>query len=412
MATRKVVIIAIGSDGDINPMIAIARELASLGHDVEFLSNEYFRSKVESVGLKFVAVGDLKTFEKTLQEEGIWHPFRSFQTMWKTLYPTLPQILDELDRRLTPETIMVGSSLAFPARIMQELGRAKLVTVHLSPSILMTPSSPPAGPLGEFPSGAPHALKEIFTGILDHFLVDATCADDLNVLRKKYALPPVQHIFSKWAHSPDRVICMWPEWFAPPQDDWPTNSICAGFPIYQHARTYSLSDETQAFLNAGAPPVVFTAGTAMAQSAKHFQCALEAVRDTSMRAIFVSRFKDQIPAVLPPNIHHTEFEPFDQLLPLAAAVQHHAGIGTSIQTLAAGRPQQLVPFAFDQFDNTVRLQRLGVALASRHYRASAWRRDLTRLLTDKTIAQRCSEVQRLMENEKQSVARAAQAILV
>lgn len=58
---------------------------------------------------------------------------------------------------------------------------------------------------------------------------------------------------------------------------------------------------------------------------------------------------------------HAEYAPFATLFPRAAAVVHHGGIGTSAQGLAAGVPQLVVPIAFDQPDNALRLARLGVA---------------------------------------------------
>jgi UDP:flavonoid glycosyltransferase YjiC (YdhE family) len=40
---------------------------------------------------------------------------------------------------------------------------------------------------------------------------------------------------------------------------------------------------------------------------------------------------------------------------------HHAGIGTSAQSLAAGIPQLAMPMTHDQPDNAARLEKLGVA---------------------------------------------------
>ncbi|MEE2780612.1 MAG: nucleotide disphospho-sugar-binding domain-containing protein, partial [Planctomycetota bacterium] len=52
--------------------------------------------------------------------------------------------------------------------------------------------------------------------------------------------------------------------------------------------------------------------------------------------------------------------PLSQLLPHAAALVHHGGIGTTSQALATGIPQLIMPMAFDQPDNADRVQRLGV----------------------------------------------------
>jgi len=49
------------------------------------------------------------------------------------------------------------------------------------------------------------------------------------------------------------------------------------------------------------------------------------------------------------------------VFPRAAAVVHQAGIGTLAQAMRAGRPQLLVPVAFDQPDNAHRAAALGIA---------------------------------------------------
>ena len=48
------------------------------------------------------------------------------------------------------------------------------------------------------------------------------------------------------------------------------------------------------------------------------------------------------------------------MLPRAAAIAHHGGIGTAAEALRAGCPQLVMPMTFDQPDNAVRLERLGV----------------------------------------------------
>jgi hypothetical protein len=54
-----------------------------------------------------------------------------------------------------------------------------------------------------------------------------------------------------------------------------------------------------------------------------------------------------------------DFEPLGHLLPLSALLVHHGGIGTTARALQAGIAQVVVPFAFDQPDNAVRVEALG-----------------------------------------------------
>ncbi len=52
--------------------------------------------------------------------------------------------------------------------------------------------------------------------------------------------------------------------------------------------------------------------------------------------------------------------PFSEVLPRAAMLVYHGGIGTLAQTIKAGIPHLVVPNGHDQFDNGWRIERLGL----------------------------------------------------
>lgn len=398
---RKIIVLAVGSDGDINPMIAIAQKLQAEGQNVEFLASGYFEQRVHAAGLEFFPLGDRSMYERALNEKDVWHPYFAFKAMWKILYESIPLTYDVLKQRYQAGDLIVGTSLTFAARMLQEQSGAKLATVHLSPSIAISAYSPPVAPFGSLPSALPLIAKQAYVNMLDKFLLDDTCRNDLNNFRKKIGLPPIKSVFTKWIHSPDLVIMAWPEWFAPPQPDWPANSYCTEFPVFDHSGVAELSADTRRFLQNGAPPIIFTAGSAMAQGKEHFECALKCVKNQILRAIFVCKFKDIVPSNLPANIHHSLYEPFDTLFPLASAIQHHGGIGTSVQALRAGKPQLIVPLAHDQFDNAVRLKQLHVADAVQKRDSALWRRKLVHLIGDSDTQSACLEFQsRIVSNQR------------
>jgi UDP:flavonoid glycosyltransferase YjiC (YdhE family) len=99
---------------------------------------------------------------------------------------------------------------------------------------------------------------------------------------------------------------------------------------------------------------------------------------------------------LPEGVAALDHAPFSKLFPRAAAVVHQGGIGSIGQLLRAGRPQLVVPFAVDQPDNALRVQRLGVAeaLYPRRYAARRVTRRLGRLREDATYACRAAGVAR------------------
>jgi rhamnosyltransferase subunit B len=50
---RRVVIASIGSLGDLHPCLALALELQRRGHRVTIASTDYYRAKVEGLGIAF-----------------------------------------------------------------------------------------------------------------------------------------------------------------------------------------------------------------------------------------------------------------------------------------------------------------------------------------------------------------------
>jgi UDP:flavonoid glycosyltransferase YjiC (YdhE family) len=79
-----------------------------------------------------------------------------------------------------------------------------------------------------------------------------------------------------------------------------------------------------------------------------------------------------------------DYLPYSAVFPHAVAIVHQAGIGTLAQALAAGRPQLIVPVAYDQPDNARRARELGVArsIPIRKVTAAGLALELGRLLKD------------------------------
>src|SRR5262249_33907241 len=145
------------------------------------------------------------------------------------------------------------------------------------------------------------------------------------------------------------------------QPDWPANVKTVGFPLWDTPGTATLPDDIVEFLSAGAPPIAFSPGSANKEAHQFFAAAVDACRRLGRRGILLTKYDHQLPKQLPESVRHVGFVPMSQLLPRTAALVHHGGIGSCAQGLAAGVPQIVRPMSYDQFDNSRRLVRLGVA---------------------------------------------------
>jgi UDP:flavonoid glycosyltransferase YjiC (YdhE family) len=295
--------------------------------------------------------------------------------------------------------VLVGHALSFGTRLYEEKHGAPAATLHLAPSIFRSDFEQPAYATERDLSSMPRWVKRTFWWGIDRFVIDPLIAPKLNAFRQELGLPPVTRVFRHWLHSPQRAIALFPDWFFPPQPDWPPSLRVTGFPLYDESDHQQLSSLLLEFLDRGPAPIVFTAGSANQNAAAFFRSAVDAAARLNRRAVLLTRFAEQLPT-LPSTVHHETFAPLSRVLPRSAALVHHAGIGTLAQALAAGVPQLTMPMGFDQPDNTTRLVRLGVAkwVAPSDFSGERVATLLNTLLTDPAVASACAKYAALLKD--------------
>jgi len=181
----------------------------------------------------------------------------------------------------------------------------------------------------------------------------------LNSARTAHGLTPVTSFLEHMRAASDASVGLFPSWFASRQPDWPPTFVEGHFPLRPTSPLHPLPDELEEFLAAGEAPIAFTPGTGHKHAAGYFSNALSALRALGRRGLFITTHPDQVPHPLPPEVLWQPHAPFDTLFPRLAMLVHHGGIGTTAEALRAGIPQLVLPFAFDQFDNGRKIQRLG-----------------------------------------------------
>jgi UDP:flavonoid glycosyltransferase YjiC (YdhE family) len=391
----NVLLIPIGSAGDVHPFVGLGLALQARGHAVTLATNSHFQPLVERAGLRFLALGTLEEFREVLENPDLWHPVKGFklvmQGVLQLMRPTFELVSEHAG---DGETVVVAASLALGARVAQEALGVRLVTVHLQPSIFRSVYEGPVLGAFRFDRPAPRALKRLGYWLIDALVIDRILAGTVNAFRAELGLRPVRRLMLDWWNAPERVLGLFPAWFAPIQPDWPAQLRLTGFPLYDERGATALPEGLAEFLDAGTPPIVFTPGSAMWHGEAFFRAAVEACARLGRRGLLLTRHPQQIPALLPDSVRHFDYAPFSQLLPRSAALAHHGGIGTSAQGLAAGIPQLIMPMAHDQHDNAARLERLGVArsLPPKRFTGARVAHALGELLDSPAVARRCREV--------------------
>ena len=368
----NVLLPTLGSAGDVHPFIALGLGLRARGHRATILTNPYFQPLIERLGLQFLPVGTLADVDAAIADPQLWHPRKAFEVVARRLMvPAIEEIYRLIETHADADTVVAASGISLGARIAQDKLKIPTATVHLQPAIVR--SLIDAGMVGNMRISASQPLwfKRAFFRLIDWAAIDRGLKRPLNDFRATLGLEAVDRVLHKWMHSPQCVICFFPEWFAARQPDWPARTHLVGFPLWDGggasgdagSSPMSVPAEVEEFLDAGEPPVVFTPGSAAATMQRFFAESVETARRLDVRAMLVTNFQEQLPRDLPGNVKACGYLPFSEVLPRAALLVYHGGIGTLAQTIRAGIPHLVVPNGHDQFDNAWRIERLGLGLS-------------------------------------------------
>ena len=310
------------------------------------------------------------------------------------LFPALRDMYADLRDACAGADLLFAGELVYAAPMLAETTGIAWASFALAPLSFFSAYDPPVVPpypwLAHFYRFGP-AVGHLIARF-GHAVTKSWIGPVLE-LRKELGLPEGPHPVFEGKFSPRLVVAMFSSVMATPQRDWPPNTVQTGFTFYD-AATGALPPELEAFLAAGAPPVVFTLGSAaVLDPGAFFHESIAAAARLGIRALVIageSRPKE----TPPPNVHVTGYAPYSATFARAAAIVHQGGIGTTAQALRAGKPMIVVPYGFDQPDNAARVRRLGVAetIARGKYNSARVVAALQRILGNAAYAQRAEAV--------------------
>jgi hypothetical protein len=420
MASRApdlvVVTSAYGSEGDILPLLALARECrlaAPARTRVVFVSNPRFeppeaRRDRRLGSLEFVGVGSREAYDTMLADsrEPRRRDRRALARFWVS---HLDEHFDALRALSAPcardgKTVVVAHTLDLAARCFEEWvsrsgneGAVACVTAALSPAMLRCDdvrapvlSAVVGDCLGQALSrNAPKLAWRVYDAAVDRAMrgVDAFrrrrvfsetqefSAFPKNALASCEEFKPARGIYRDWFLCRGGVIAMWPPWFGAPHPQWPRRCAQVGFPGELAPRSKAPRSKAAAeeeedatwapFLedarDARRDVWVFMVGSGNPPHARaFFEAAVRAAARARARAVLLTRHADAVPGVSSTPFLHVAPCDLRALLShdACAGVVHGGGVGTTAVALASGVAQIVVPSGWDQHDNARRAKRL------------------------------------------------------
>jgi UDP:flavonoid glycosyltransferase YjiC (YdhE family) len=366
----RIVLSNIGTFGDTNPLIAIALELKRRGHVPVMALPAVYEAKIRPLGLEFHAVRpDIDPTNTVLVEmiydvaKGTEHGLRDF------LFPVLRQTYDDLlDAATQPERadLLLLGELNYAGPLVAEMTGIPWASYVLAPLSFFSAFDPPVLPMYPRLARADRTVPGLGRVIkrLARF-VSRKWADPVYALRRELGLPRGENPLFDAKYSPNLVLALFSRVLGTEQKDWPENTRITGFCYYDaDAGNEKLPAELEAFMAAGAPPVVFTLGSAAVLAAgKFYEFSARAAIKLGIRAVLLigSDPRNRPRTKLPDSICVAEYAPYSALFSRSAMVVHQGGVGTTAQCLRAGKPMLIMPYSHDQPDNGRRMRRLKVA---------------------------------------------------
>ncbi len=378
---KSALLFGVGSAGDVFPFIALGKGLAARGWQITLCANPTFEQQVLRAGLTFEPLGTREHYDRITRNPNLWHPRKGTRTILAD-FQAMDMVRSQRDlaRQFAKgpgKRVVVASSLGFGARVAREETEVPLVTMHLAPIVLRCPRNPPRVPGGWLPNTLLRIAPRMAYRLVDR-IADPLIGGAVEPLRAENGRPPVRRYLEGWWNSPDRVLLCFPEWFGPmPQR--PAQARHVGFLQYDDDQPLADLQSLWRFVEEGPSPVVATFGSAMRQARWLLERFIHATAGIGARLVLLSKDADQVPHPLPPHVFHAPWAPMGQLLPRAALLAHHGGVGTLARALGAGVPQLVIPFAHDQHDNAHRVRLMGAGDHLDPRRATTKR--LARLLT-------------------------------
>lgn len=359
----RVLLTAIGSPGDINPVVAVGQALRARGHSATVLVNPYFEDSVRRAGLGFIPLGTDEQLRRLNQTAFMRNPARR-SGQRELVLPNAELLIETLDRvlRAGPPDLVVYHQLSLGAPWICRRYGVPAAVVTLTPLAWMSREDGSIHSRTGCRQAPPRWLLGLQLGLADAFL-RWTLDRELNRIRRRFGLPPGAGFFRDHIRDCDLNLGLWsPLLRGPMPDDPPNGRICGFTWCDRGAKTSAAEDEIREFLDQGEPPIVFTMGTSVITALGNFyETAAAACARLGRRGLLLIGSEQNRPRRLPPGVRAALFAPHSLVFPRASVNVHHGGAGTTAQALRAGKPTLVIPIAFDQFDNAERVKRLGIS---------------------------------------------------
>ncbi|MCL1065808.1 glycosyltransferase [Shewanella olleyana] len=402
----NILLLTIGSRGDIEPFIALGVSLQAHSHQVVVCTHERFQSIVEAHGLSYQYLSnDLFKLMEDGSVESMGSLFKGINTaikLMKLAKPINEQLMaDSINAgiKVQPELVIYHPKCIVAPSIAEKFN-APAVMALLQPMLVKTSDFPLIG------------LPNI-SGVINRLsyrlanLGFKPYLKQLNILRMSLLnLPKLSDkagVLSMNTGKAILVLHAFSKHIVTRPQDWPQTTVLTGYWPLPKQSDFEPDKTLSDFLADGKPPVYIGFGSMSGKDpAKTARLVIDAVIKAKVRAIIVTGWGGLKLAEVPSQVLVIDNVPHNWLFPQVAAVVHHGGAGTTAAGLMAGKPTLICPFFADQpfWGAQVHKQGLGPKpIKQKHLTVDNLAEGILQMVTDKQMQHQAMQVSSLLSQE-------------
>ncbi|KAF0909448.1 hypothetical protein E2562_036315, partial [Oryza meyeriana var. granulata] len=337
----QIVMLIVGTRGDVQPFIAIGKRLQIYGHRVRLATHANFKDFVVTAGLEFYPLGgDPKLLAGYMVKNKGFLPGTPSEIpiqrkeIREIIFSLLPACKDpDTD---TGAPFNADAIIANPAAYGHvHVAEALKVPIHIIFTMPWTPTCEFPHPFSRVKQPAGYRLSY---QIVDSF-VWLGIRDIINDLRKrKLKLRPVTYLSSAHAYSNDIPHAyIWSPYLVPKPKDWGPKIDVVGFCFLDLASNYKPPEPLLKWLESGEKPIYIGFGSLpIPEPDKLTRIIVEALEITGQRGI-INKGWGGLGNLKEPkeSVYVIDNIPHDWLFLQCKAVVHHGGAGTTAASLKA-----------------------------------------------------------------------------
>lgn len=342
----RIAIFTMGTRGDVQPYIYLARALNERGHKTTIGSHPCWRHLVENANISFIPIGpdiDIELETAIIRGNSSSAALSMLKTM-KFVFRIIESSSSEIYEACKGMDLIVVSHSQMGATEAEALG-IPIVNVSLQTEMV------------------PQKLKKVTFGEwFFNLFIGPQIVKPYNKIRKIYGLPKLKTSGELLTGIVNLIPSS--KFVKEPSPYWEDKNVLTGY-WYEEDMDYTPPKELAKFLIEGDKPIILALGAMSFESSSDkakLDMFVHAFQKTGKRAIIQGFQKTLENYTLPDTMIACGSVPHSWLFKQGYAAIHHCGFGTSAAAMIYGIPSVPIPHVLDQAGFAKQMYQLGVSV--------------------------------------------------